>query len=154
GKWYLNVMITGADAFEGIMGAAARKSWLPSLPDASSLGPAPASPSGRYSDLNQRFADAWRVTTSSSLFDYPPGKSTHDFTRRNWPRASPPGDVPGRNPATPLDLAEAQKACKGLFDPNRHENCVFDVAVTGEPEFARTYRLTERLQRWATATTL
>lgn len=41
-----------------------------------------------------------------------------------------------------------------ITDRNRRENCVFDVAVTGEEGFAKTYRLTEQLEHYGTTTTL
>ena len=40
-KWYLNVNVFHTPALEGIMGALARGSWLPALPDGSSMGPMP-----------------------------------------------------------------------------------------------------------------
>jgi hypothetical protein len=154
GKWYMNVNIYGGDAFEGIMGALARGSWLPALPDGSSLGPKPASAAQRYDDLNVRFAKAWRVSNRTSLFDYAPGQSTANFTIASWPKDKPPCDLPQETPAKPAETQVAVKACSRIVDRNRRENCVFDVTVTGEVGFAKTYLLTERLDLHGTATTL
>lgn len=154
GKWYLNISIEGGDALEGIMGTIARGSWLPALPDGSSLGPRPAALTDRYHDLNVRFADAWRVTNASSLFDYAPGHSTADFTLKGWPKDSPPCEVPKETPAEPAQIDLARRVCRSIVDKNRRENCVFDVAVTGETGFAKTYVLTERLETCGTATML
>lgn len=154
GKWYLNVNVSRADALQGIMGAIPRGSWLPTMPDGSSLGPKPASVTQRYNMLNVKFADAWRVTDKSSLFDYARGQSTADFTLAGWPKDKPPCDVPQSKPAKPLALDIARRVCLPITDKNRRANCVFDVATTGETGFAKTYQLTERLEQWGTTTNL
>src|SRR5213078_1076760 len=82
GKWYLNVDVYHTVATDGIMGAIAPGSWLPSLPNGLSIGPLPASLHQRYLDLYTRFADAWRVTDKTSLFDYKQGTSTDTVTYR------------------------------------------------------------------------
>ena len=90
-KWFLNVDAYHTPALEGIMGARSRGSWLPGLPDGTSLGPQPASLHQRYLDLNQKFADAWRVTDKTSLFDYargpPPRPSRNRVGRPRTRRA-------------------------------------------------------------------
>lgn len=154
GQWYLNVNVSGADAYEGIMGAITRGGWLPALPDGSSLGPKPASLAQRFDDLYHRFGDAWRVTDASSLFDYAPGKSTADFTLPGWPADAAPCELPQQKPVKPAERVVAERACRGLLDKNRLANCIFDVMVTGETGFARTYLLTEKLELWGTTTTL
>ena len=154
GLWYLNVGITGSDALEGIMGVIARGSWLPALSNGASLGPKPASLAQRYDDLNRKFADSWRVTDKTSLFDYAAGQSTADFTLSSWPKDAPPCEVPEMKPAKPAELQFAQQVCRVIVDKQRRENCVFDVAVTGEEGFAKTYRLTEQLERDGTTTML
>jgi len=153
GVWYVNVNISGADAYEGIMGVV-RDGWLPSLPDGSSLGPRPSAIADRYSHLYGRFARAWRVTNASSLFDYPSGMGTEDFTIESWPAQQPPCEVKDQKPAQPVEPEVAKQACEGLADRNRLENCIFDVRVTGDKGFAKTYFATERLERWGTETSL
>ncbi len=154
GKWYLNIGISGADALEGVMGVIAPGSWLPALPDGSSLGPIPVSLAQRRTDLNVKFADAWRVTTASSLFDYAPGQSTANFTLTGWPKYAAPCDVPKQKPAEPAAKDVAEDACRRIVDTNRREHCVFDVVMTGETGFAETYLRTERLETYGTTTML
>lgn len=154
GKWYLNIGISGSDALEGVMGVIPRGSWLPALPDGSSLGPIPGSLAQRMTDLNVTFADAWRVTTTSSLFDYAPGQSTANFTLTGWPKYTAPCDVPKQRPAEPATEDVAEEACRGIVDRNRREHCVFDVVMTGETGFAETYLRTERLEAYGTTTML
>jgi len=76
GKWYLNLEIAPTQSADGIAGPIAGHSWLPKLPDGSSMGAMPASVSERFVDLYEKFGEAWRVTSASSLFDYGPGTST------------------------------------------------------------------------------
>lgn len=136
------------------MGAIAPGSWLPALPDGSSLGPRPAALHQRYVDLNQKFADAWRVTQKTSLFDYAPGTSTDTFTLPEWPKESPPCDLPEGKPAKPMDPRRAAALCREVADKERRANCVFDVRVTGEPGFARLYLISQRIQAGGTTTTV
>lgn len=153
-KWYLNVNVTRTPALEGVMGAIVPGSWLPMLPDGTSLGPKPADLDERYTQLYERFEEAWRVTDNTTLFDYGPGTSTESFTMREWPPRKAPCELPGVEPARPLSRAEAERACRGIEDKERREDCIFDVTVTGHRGFAETYRLTERLLAGATTTTV
>jgi hypothetical protein len=153
-KWYLNVSVFHTTALEGTMGTSAPGSWLPALPNGTSLGSMPASLHQRYVDLNQTFADAWRVTPQTSLFDYAPGTSTATFTLSGWPKENPPCVIPGQPPVKPLDPQAAQRACRLILDKNRNADCVFDVRVTGETGFAKTYLLTQQIQAGSTTTTM
>jgi len=152
-KWYLNVHAARTRARQGILGAIAPGSWLPALPDGTSVGKKPASPSQRYTDLNQTFANAWRVTSATSLFDYAPGTSTATFTFPNWPLDHPPCTLPNVTPAKPADPAVAEQACQAL-NGDVKKDCIFDVSVTGNPGFAATYLLAQRIRNSATNTTL
>jgi hypothetical protein len=152
-KWYLTLSVFHTPATEGIMGAIAPGSWLPALSDGTSLGAMPASLHQRYLDLNQTFADAWRVTDKTSLFDYAPGTSTATFTLSSWPKENPPCVLPENPPAKPLDPRTAKNLCRQIVDRNMYANCVFDVTVTGEPGFAKTYLLTQRIRAASTRTT-
>jgi len=143
-KWYLNVDIAPARAAAGIAGAFANDSWLPALPDGTSMGPMPRALHDRYVGLYQKFADAWRVTSGNSLFDYAPGTSTDTFTMRNWPPEHPPCAIPGTNPVEPTTEGIAKQACQPVTGENAH--CVFDVMVTGNPGFATTYAFSQGLQ--------
>jgi mono/diheme cytochrome c family protein len=151
--WYLNIDLRHARAVQGIMGAIAPGNWLPSLPDGDFLGPRPANLADRYSALYEKFGEAWRVTASSTLFDYAPGGSPNDFTVATWPGFEPkqclmaplPG-IPSRPPPRPIPLEEAGKICDGVVEKDRRVNCIQDVMVTGEPGFAETYVRTEKIQ--------
>jgi hypothetical protein len=167
-KWYLNVGVvrgtaTGASGASpgagtlpsgGLAGTIPWGSWLPTLPDGSSMGPMPAALHDRYVALYQKFGEAWRVTDASSLFDYAPGTSTATFTLKTWPSENPPCVLPQTTPVKPLSLAAAQQACSEIRDRRTRANCVFDVRVTGERGFARTYLLGQRVLTGTTTVTV
>ncbi len=164
-KWYLNVSIlrsvpTGVSGSPhrdtsktvgGLAGVIPWGSWLPVLPDGSSIGPMPAALDDRYVDLYEVFGKAWRVDDDTSLFDYAPGTSTSDFTLDSWP-GEPPCELADEKPVDPLSLEEAKEACRGIRAPEIREECVFDVRVLGEPGFARTYGHGQDVLAWATDT--
>ncbi|HEV2739351.1 MAG TPA: Ig-like domain-containing protein [Candidatus Elarobacter sp.] len=152
--YYLNISVFHTPATEGLMGAMAPGSWLPALPNGSSLGPAPATMHQRFVDLQQTFANAWRVTAATSLFDYASGTSTATFNFPGYPPENPPCVFPKSPPAKPLDRNTAQRMCHDVIDKNRNANCVFDVAVTGEQGFVKAYVISERLEAGATRTNL
>jgi hypothetical protein len=136
----------------GITGAIVPGSWLPALPDGSSMGPMPGPLHERYVDLYQTFANAWRVTNKSSLFDYLPGTSTETFTMRNWPLENPPCVIPETKPVKPVSELVAQRACRAITNKKTHSNCVFDVMVTGNLGFAETYLGTQHILAGSTRT--
>ena len=159
--WYLNVDTSNVRATEGVMGALAPGSWLPALPDGSSLGPKPRDLHQRYVDLYETFERAWRVTDATSLFDYAPGTSTATFTNESWPEENPtqcristriPGGPITRLPLKILPLETAQQQCRAIVADNARKNCIADVMVTGEPKFAETYLAGEQLARNAKPT--
>lgn len=153
-KWYLNVDVFHSPAEEGILGVIPPKSWLPALPDGTSMGPMPGPLHDRYVALYQKFADAWRVTDRTSLFDYAPGTSTNTFTMRSWPLEQGPCVIPDTKPAQPASQEVALKVCQPVTDKNANKNCVFDVMATGDTGFAKTYVLSQRMQIGATRTTV
>ena len=165
--WYLNVNIYRTGATKGIMGVrplltqtptvavlnTSSKSWLPALPDGSSLGPRPQNLHDRFVQLYQTFADAWRVTDQSSLFDYAAGTSTATFTNKNWPTEGGQScSIPGQTPLPTIALEVAQQLANGIVDPNLKANAIADVMVTGEPSFAKAYLVTEQINNATTAT--
>ena len=129
-------------------------SWLPALPNGTSLGPRPAALPQRYVDLYDKFGAAWRVTGATSLFDYAPGTSAATFAVPSWPLENPPCVLPDIPQVKPLNPLTAQQLCRPVVDKNRKADCVFDVTVTGEPGFAKTYLLTERIKLGSTTTTV
>ena len=84
--WYLNLDMRHVRATDGLMGTIRPDNWLPALPDGSTLGPMPAAIGDRFDQLYGQFGNAWRVTHSTSLFDYAPGTSPKTFHIKNWPR--------------------------------------------------------------------
>jgi len=161
-KWYLNADVIRPQAADGIAlgsfppggiaGAIPPGSWLPALPDGASMGPMPGPLHDRYVDLYQKFADAWRVTDETTLFDYAPGQSTNTFTMRNWPLEHGPCVIPQTKPVRPVSQLVAQQACRSIKGEFAHQNCVFDVMVTGNLAFAKTYALSQKIQANATTT--
>lgn len=151
--WYLNLSVLNTPATAGIMGFIPPGSWLPTLPDGSSMGPRPASAAARFDALNRKFADAWRVTNATSLFDYAPGMGTEDFTNKAWPVENATScNIPDRPPVESIDKAVADQLCAQIANRNERANCAFDVALTGEPEFAKTYQQSQLLEQQATGT--
>jgi hypothetical protein len=153
GKWYLNVDVWNTPAVEGVLGVIP-DSWLPKLPNGASVGPMPSALHQRYNILYKQFADAWRVTNKSSLFDYARGTSTNTFTNREWPLENPPCVLPNVRPVEPVNLEVAQAACRSIDAKNRLADCIFDVQITGNRGFADTYHETQKIQAGATSTTL
>jgi Subtilase family/Bacterial Ig-like domain (group 3)/Peptidase inhibitor I9 len=154
--WYLDISVTHTTGSEGLIGRRAPGSWLPALPGGGSLGPRPSVLHQRYIDLNMKFADAWRVTNATSLFDYAPGTSTATFTIPGWPPESPPCMLPGGGGVVvdPVELGVAKERCGQLHDADRRANCTADVRVTGEVGFAQLYQVSEQLATGATNTQL
>jgi subtilisin family serine protease len=123
-QWYLNVRVFHTSATEGIMGAIEPDSWL-----------------------RPEFAETWRVNDETSLFDYATGQSTKTFTFSNFPMENIP-------PVKPENEALAKRACDGITDKNMLEDCLFDVAVTGDPIFGKSARIQQQIQRGATSITV
>jgi len=143
--WYLNVNVYGTAARVGTMGRLGERSWLPALPDGSSLGAKPESEADRYQALYEKFADAWRVTDQTSLFDYEPGTNTATFTRDEWPRNHPEScAIEGEISAEAATEEVAQQACANVVDATKRADCVFDVRVTGNPDFGKSYEVMQR----------
>lgn|GEM_PF-2182330 len=143
--WYLNVNIYGTSAHQGTMGKLGKRSWLPALPDGTSLGAKPASEADRYKALYEKFADAWRVTDATSLFDYEPGTNTATFTRKEWPRNHPEScAIEGQTSVQAATEEVAEQACANIANAMTRADCVFDVMVTGNAGFAKSYEVMQR----------
>lgn len=156
--WYLNINVRSARATFGIMGSIAPRGWLPALPDGSTFGARPASLAQRYDQIYGKFADAWRVTKNTSLFDYGSGLGTDDFTLEGWPAYQPTScKLPKEwttNPELPKKQSPelAKKVCSVLVDAQRRERCAADVILTGDEKVADTYLATEKIERNASPT--
>jgi subtilisin family serine protease len=155
---YLNVDVFNTTATEGLMGVRAPGSWLPALPNGTSVGPLPAPMPGaahqRFVALYHSLGSAWRVTNATTLFDYAPGTSTASFTDPNWPPEQPPCLVPGRTAPEPLSPKIAQRLCSAVTGANRKADCVFDTTITGDASFAKTYQASQLIAVNGTTTTV
>lgn len=135
GVWYLDVTVLGTTGRSGLIGTVLPGEWLPRPSTGTSLGPMPASLNNRYIALHQKFADSWRVKSSTSLFSYPAGTSTGDYVDRGWP--PPPGKPCTGSTIKGLPLVreqrpdKAQVLCQGIKNKEIFADCVLDVATMG-----------------------
>jgi hypothetical protein len=88
-----------------------------------------------FDALYDRVGDAWRISQGESLFDYGPGQSTKTFTNKALPA----------KPLDPVDLdkgkrAKAEQICRaaGITGSSALEDCILDVATTGDDAFAES----------------
>lgn len=94
-----------------------------------------------FDDLYKVFGDSWRLSQSESLFEYGPGQSTATFTDRTFPdKPVTVADLP--QPAR--DQATAMCKAAGVTDQRLLDDCVVDVARTGQPSFAAGYAQEQR----------
>lgn len=154
--WLLDVSVSHTSADEGVMGFVPKESWLPRLRNGVDVGPRPASLHDRYVMLYKTFADSWRVTEKTSLFVYAPGTSTHTFTDRDWPaeklpcKLKPEFQIPGFKVPQGMPIERAQAICRVVTDKALYQNCVFDVATTGDENFAKGYVFAEEIRLYGT----
>jgi hypothetical protein len=82
-----------------------------------------------FANLYPTYADNWRITQANSLFVYDAGKTTVNYTNRNFPAA----DVQ----LTTAQIDAASKTCKaaGVTNQPYLNNCIYDVAVSGNSAF-------------------
>lgn len=80
------------------------------------------------------FGNSWRITPGESLFDYAPGEDTRAFTDSGFPHGSRAAAA-----LPPKELKKAYLTCvlAGVTDVAALEACTADVAITGDPGFAR-----------------
>lgn len=85
-----------------------------------------------FEQLNQQFGDSWRIAQAESLFDYPAGMTTANFTNRNFPE-----QFLTLNGVSDTDLEAAIAECEAAgVAEDMMDGCVFDVAATGNTSFA------------------
>lgn len=88
-----------------------------------------------FYQLYGSYADSWRITQQTSLFDYAAGEDTSTFTDRSFPaRAISAAD---------LDTSvrnNAETTCRnaGVSDPIVLNACILDVGLTGDNNYARS----------------
>ncbi len=144
GSWGINAQVRPSAALladgTGLLGPIAPSGRpLPALPDGSSL-PATTDSHAAFAELYQTLADGWRVTDASSLFDYQAGGSTAMFTQLSFPAEATAvtlADVPA------TARAAGEQACTAISNPALHDECVFDVATTGQAGFSASYQVTQ-----------
>ncbi len=93
-----------------------------------------------FEQLYPAVADSWRVEQNSSLFTYSAGTSTRFFTDRTFPdRAASAADVPNR--------AALESLCRraGITERVVLDNCILDVGLTGQPDFALALGVTQQV---------
>jgi hypothetical protein len=117
---------------------------VPALPDGTRL-PAATDRHARHATVYGQFADAWRVTDSTTLFDYDGGKSTASYTQKSYPPDTT--DVKFSDDSlgdlTPDQQSAGNSACGAITDAGLHDDCVFDVGVSGDSGFATSYEATQ-----------
>lgn len=92
--------------------------------------------------IAKKFANSWRITESNSLFQYPPGQTTSNFTDKAFPLS-----FNSVSDLTPEQVARARRTCQraGVTD-NNMQACVYDVAFTGQNVFAKSNAFLEKTQ--------
>jgi hypothetical protein len=148
--WWLHVSVFHTPAFEGVMGARKNGSWLPRLADGSAFGAMPAAMHDRYVELYVKFADSWRVSDKTSLFDYAEGTSTATYTNKAWPTENGPYVADSKPPVKPLGLKAAQLACRNVQGKIAKADCEFDVRVMGHQDVAMGHLQNQKVRLGAT----
>lgn len=86
-----------------------------------------------FDRLYKDFGDSWRVKQEESLFDYPAGKTTENYSDRSFP-----DKYLTLNMLSPEQIQKAQNACtEAKVTEDLMEGCIFDVGFSGFSEFAR-----------------
>ena len=141
GYWYIDIEVLGTTARAGIMGHIGGGEWLPRGGDGANYGPMPASLVDRAAILHRKFADSWRVTDRTSLFDYDSGQTTKSFTDVNWALSANcrKSTLPAPLVREPAPLEVAKQACAPIGDKTAREQCIFDVQVMGDVGVVKAY---------------
>jgi hypothetical protein len=142
--WGINVQISPSSSLSangsGLLGTVLPGGMgVPNLPDGTKLSVATDSVA-RSTVLYGQFADAWRVTDATTLFDYDAGKSTASYTIKPYPIDPKYGSLTDLSTA---QVAAGDSACSAIKDSDLHDDCVFDVGVTGQTGFADSYKATQ-----------
>ena len=128
---YLNVSdgipLSLPNSVGGLQGEDAGQANDFQLPDGTVL-PQPLT----YDQLHQEYADGWRVSQAASLFDYPAGEGTANFTDRNFP-----ADVVPLSslPSSMVTGAASLAAAAGITDPGIAQAAEEDYLATGDTSF-------------------
>ena len=87
----------------------------------------------------QTLASEWRVTSTSSLFDYEPPQAVGSFDDETFPDPE--------TTATEVERAAAQAVCQdaGITDEELLTNCIFDVLATQKTIFSGSFAGVQRV---------
>jgi hypothetical protein len=143
--WYLDIDMTPPPVTAGVAGVIPPDGWLPALADGTSMGAKPADLKDRYTALYVKFADSWRVNDTTTLFGYSPGTSTKTYSMPAWPGQDGKCELPFTVPVSGVSIDVAEQTCKGILSPRLKRFCVFDVMVTGNKGFGRSYAVAQGL---------
>ena len=93
------------------------------------------------------FAESWRVTDETSLFDYADGEDTETFTDRDFPVE--PASVDTLD-AEARGIAELVCEAAQIQDPVTYDECVLDYGLTNEVGFVVGAQMADGLELVAT----
>jgi hypothetical protein len=85
-----------------------------------------------FADLYGVYADSWRVTEATSLFDYDAGESTTTFTDSTFPRQLVTLDM---LPEEVVARATALVDEAGISEPALRAAAILDLALTGDASY-------------------
>ncbi|WP_341532278.1 VWD domain-containing protein (plasmid) [Nostoc sp. UHCC 0302] len=87
-----------------------------------------------FEQLYKDFSNSWRVKPQESLFDYPTGKTTANYTDTSFPDKYLKLEMLSSD-----QIEKARNACmEAKVSQDLMEGCIFDVGFSGFSEFART----------------
>jgi hypothetical protein len=88
-----------------------------------------------FDELYRSFGDSWRLSAAESLFDYEAGTSTETYQLFDFPlRKVTTADFD----QTVVDAARQICEAAGIEDPILLQDCILDVAATGEHDFVES----------------
>ena len=130
-KWYLNVNVYQTSATEGIWGRLADDSWLPALPDGTSLG---TEARGAGSALSGSVREVRRCVARDRCDEPVRLRAGHEhatFTLTSG-RGSIQNRAPsrGRRPASRPPRRSPRRPATAITDADQKADCIFDVTVT------------------------
>ncbi len=89
-----------------------------------------------FKDLYKKFGDSWRVSSGTSLFNYPEGESAESMAILEFPIRR---TMVSNFPADTRLRAEAICKKAGITDTLHLENCTYDIALTEDETYADDY---------------
>ncbi len=102
-------------------------------------------------ELYGQYANSWRVTAATSLFDYGPGQSTATFTDTNFPEDELAVTL-AQFPASLVAEATLLIQQAGITDPALIQFAILDYLVTGSLDFVTGAQSLQELGGVATTT--